>query len=175
MEKSKKLTPKQELFCQQYVIDRNGTQAAIRAGYKATTATVQASALLTIPNVHRRVAELIGKAANNLEITVERVLKERARLAFVDPRRFFRSDGTPIPITELDPDVAACIAGYETIDKYDPRTESTHTITKLKFVDKTASLNALDKHLGLYEADNKQVSESLSSRLDAAIKARRID
>lgn len=174
MEKLRKMTPRQSRFCEEYAIDRNGTQAAIRAGYSKNGAHVQAIQLLQLPTVKEKVNGLIEKTSNSLQITAERVLKERARLAFVDPRRFFRADGTPIPITELDEDAAACIAGYEIIDKYDPRTESTHTITKLKFVDKTASLNALDRHLGLYELDNKQQSESLSTRLDAAIKARSI-
>ena len=47
-----------ELFCQEYIVDFNGTQAAIRAGYSPKTARVQASQLLTNPNISARVREL---------------------------------------------------------------------------------------------------------------------
>lgn len=70
----KKLTPKQDRFCREYVIDCNGTQAAIRAGYSPKTANEQASRLLANVSVSRRVHELQGKVAEKCEITAEYVL-----------------------------------------------------------------------------------------------------
>jgi phage terminase small subunit len=52
------LTPKQERFCEEYVIDLNATQAAIRAGYSEKTAKVTASKMLTKANVQERITEL---------------------------------------------------------------------------------------------------------------------
>lgn len=51
------LTEKQERFVEEYLIDLNATQAAIRAGYSKKTARFQASALLANPNVYARVRE----------------------------------------------------------------------------------------------------------------------
>lgn len=68
--------PKRERFCREYVIDGNGAQAAIRAGYSAKTAKVQASQLLTIINVQQRVAELRGQVNDKLELTQEKILRD---------------------------------------------------------------------------------------------------
>lgn len=70
-----KLTPKQERFVQEYLVDLNATQAAIRAGYSAKTAREQASRLLSNVNVMEAVAD--GKAARTqrLEITQDQVLQ----------------------------------------------------------------------------------------------------
>ena len=74
--KNGRLTAKQERFCQEYVVDCNGTQAAIRAGYSEPTAQEQSSRLLSNVMVQQRVAELQKRVANKLEITAEKVLQE---------------------------------------------------------------------------------------------------
>ena len=53
------------------------------------------------------------RASSHDEHTQERVLEEVRRLSFSDPRKLFRKDGTPIPITELDDDTAAMISAIE--------------------------------------------------------------
>lgn len=68
--------PKRERFCREYVIDGNGAQAAIRAGYSAKTAVVQASQLLRLLNVQRRVEELRQKVSDKLELTEEKILRD---------------------------------------------------------------------------------------------------
>ena len=69
------LNAKHEIFCQEYLKDLNGTQAAIRAGYSAKTAHVQASKLLSNPNISARVKELKAKRAEELELDAYWVLK----------------------------------------------------------------------------------------------------
>ena len=100
-------------FAKEFLIDGHGTKAAIRAGFPPKSAHVAASRLLK----KDKIRELIDKAradANKLVgLTAERVTRELARLAFSDPRKMFRPDGTVIPIHELDDDTAAAIAGYE--------------------------------------------------------------
>ena len=68
------LKPKQERFCQEYVIDLNGAAAAIRAGYSENTARSIASELLTKPNIKRRVAELKTELAKRLDMTADTVI-----------------------------------------------------------------------------------------------------
>ena len=74
------MTPKQRAFAREYLIDHNGTQAAIRAGYSAHTANEQASALLAKPNIRALVDAGTKKKAQKLELTAERVLADIIRL-----------------------------------------------------------------------------------------------
>jgi len=73
---------KRERFCQEYVIDHNGRQAAIRAGYSEKTANEQAAQLLAILNIKARVEELDLIKCEELEITHARILREIALVAF---------------------------------------------------------------------------------------------
>lgn len=68
------LTPKQLQFCKEYLIDLNGTQAAMRAGYSARTSNEQASRLLANVNIQAKVQELMDKRSDKLEIDAEYVL-----------------------------------------------------------------------------------------------------
>lgn len=69
------LTDIQEKFCQEYLKDLNGTQAAIRAGYSQKSAHTEASRTLKIVKVHQRVQELMEARAKSTAITAEYVLK----------------------------------------------------------------------------------------------------
>jgi len=68
------LTEKQQRFCQEYLIDLNGTQAAIRAGYSKKTADMQASRMLTKDKIKDYLGGLRADIANSNKITVEKVL-----------------------------------------------------------------------------------------------------
>ena len=70
-----KLTKKQEAFCREYVVDFNGRQAAIRAGYSKKTADEQASRLLTNVKVADRVKELTNEQSKRLEITADELTR----------------------------------------------------------------------------------------------------
>lgn len=71
-----KLTDKQERFCQEYMIDSNATQAAIRAGYSAKTAQEQGSQHLSKLIIQTRIKELQDKLSSKLQITAEKVLRD---------------------------------------------------------------------------------------------------
>ena len=68
------LTLKQERFAQEYAVDHNGTQAAIRAGYSEKTAHAQASRLLKNAEVEKALGEFDQKTATRIELTAELVL-----------------------------------------------------------------------------------------------------
>lgn len=69
------LTPKQEMFCREYLVDLNGTQAAIRAGYSEKTANEQAARLLANVNIQEYVQSLMDARVQRVEITADYVLK----------------------------------------------------------------------------------------------------
>lgn len=70
-----KFTAKQQMFIDEYLVDLNGTQAAIRAGYSEKTAGVQASRLLANVNIRARIEELKKTRADRLNLDAYWVLK----------------------------------------------------------------------------------------------------
>jgi len=83
MSKKKKLTPKQELFCQEYIKDRNATQAYLRAGYSnSKSAEVSAHKLLRNPKISERINELVNPHLKRLKVNQQAVLQELAIIGF---------------------------------------------------------------------------------------------
>lgn len=80
------LNLKQRAFVREYLVDRNGTQAAIRAGYSPHTANEQASDLLAKPNIKELVAESERRAAAMAEVDAAMVISELAAVALADSR-----------------------------------------------------------------------------------------
>jgi phage terminase small subunit len=146
-------TPKQRLFVREYCRHLNATRAAIAAGYSENSAKVTASRLLTNANVSAEIARITVKTCKKLEISAEDVLRELARLAFLDPRNFYDANGALRDVTELDDDTAACIAGMEVQDVYQGQGVDRVKIgvcRKIKFADKGANLERLGRHLKLF-------------------------
>lgn len=163
------LTPKQERFVAEYLVDLNATQAAIRAGYSPKTAQEQSSRLLSNVIIQKAVQDRRQQHQANTGLTVERVLTEAMRLAFFDIRKLTDAQGNPLPISELDDDTAAAIQGLElaTERSRDEDGEAT-VVRKYKVADKNAALERLFKHLGLFQKDNDQnnPAKALQALLD---------
>jgi len=85
------LTPKQERFVAEYLIDLNATQAAIRAGYSEKTAQQQSSRLLLNVVVQEAIAKGQNKTAAKLEITKERIVEELAKIGFSNMLDYMRA------------------------------------------------------------------------------------
>jgi phage terminase small subunit len=107
------VTAKHRRFVAEYLVDLNGTQAAIRAGYSARTAQEQSSALLSKPMVAAAVAVGQAKRLARLKITQEKVLQEIASIAFSDVRQWFNQAGQLLPIDALPDRVAAAVASVD--------------------------------------------------------------
>ncbi len=76
------LTPMQAAFVREYVIDNNGAQAAIRAGYSRHTANVQACDLLTRPHIKTAVDEARARLQEKNDITVSQLIEGLKQIAF---------------------------------------------------------------------------------------------
>ncbi len=142
-----KLSDRYEAFCQEYLIDFNVTQAALRAGYSKNYAAKDAYKLLVNVGIQERIAELQAAAAKRNEITLDQILAEYAKLAFFDIRKLYDENGNLIPIHELDDATAGAIGGVEvlTIGTGDNQVGTT---TKVKVWEKRAALDSLCKVLG---------------------------
>ena len=157
-----KLTPKQRRFVNEYLIDLNATQAAIRAGYSKKTAKDIGGENLSKPAIQAEIQKRQVKLQNTLEITQDRVLQEYARLAFYDPRKLFQPDGTPKPIEALDDDTAAALAGLEVREEFEGAGENRAFVgytKKYKLANKLGALDSLAKHLGLFEPKEEDSEE----------------
>lgn len=80
-----KLTDKQNMFCKEYLVDLNATQAAIRAGYSAKTANRMGAENLSKPVIQSRIQELIKEREQRTEITADMVLQRWWDIATADP------------------------------------------------------------------------------------------
>lgn len=78
---TQELTDKQARFCEEYLIDLNATQAAIRAGYSEKTAREQAAQNLSKLNIQEKIAELKAERSKRTEITQDSVIQELAAVA----------------------------------------------------------------------------------------------
>lgn len=147
------LTPRQAAFVQEYLVDKNATQAAIRAGYSPKTARSQGERLLTNAAIRKAVDTGLMDLAERVGLTAERVMQERMRLAFFDPRKLLDSEGNPKPLQDLDDDTAAAIAGLEVVQMTgsDETPGVISQVKKYKLAGKDTSLAALEKYLGLNE------------------------
>jgi phage terminase small subunit len=173
--RSQRLTPKQARFVTEYMIDLNATQAAIRAGYSAKRADAQGYENLRKPEIAAAIARAQAARAERTGITAERVLQEIARLAFVDIRKAFLPDGSLKPITALDDDTAAALAGLQVDELWewvDERRVQVGQTKKLKLWDKTANLTLLAKHLRLL-VDRVEERHEVGEGLAALLKAMR--
>lgn len=152
------LSEKQKRFCQEYIIDLNGTQAAVRAGYSAKTANEQSARLLANVSIQDCISTLQRKLSDKLEITSERVLGELAKVAFSNIQDYLEDDNTIADLSQLPRDTAAAV---ESIKKTSTEWGTgdkggTKTYISFKLYDKIAALEKLGKHLGIFEMDNKQ-------------------
>jgi phage terminase small subunit len=168
------LTPKEQIFIREYLIDGNGTRAAIAAGYAAASAGVAASKLLKKPKVSQELQALRAGLCAKLEITAERVLQGIAQLAFFDPRKFYAADGSLKPVMELDELTVASLQGIDVQKLFrhygKGASEEIGTLTKIRFADRGLNLERLGRHLKLF-TDKLELNNS--DAIIAALKAGR--
>ena len=150
------LSARQRRFVEEYVASANGTQAAIKAGYSPSTASVQASRLLAKDKIRAAIQVEAAPLREKLQITQERVVEETGKLGFSDLRdvaRWNEEGLVLLPSDEIDADAAAAIK------KITSRTtkrltksgdEVVMTYTTIELHDKVAALDKLAKLLGLY-------------------------
>lgn len=155
MSEEKKMTPKQQLFVAEYLVDLNATQAAIRAGYSPKTAYSQGERLLKNVEVSSAIQAAMEKRVEKTEITAQRVLDEISKLSFSDIRKFFDENGNLLPVHMLSDDAAAAISSIEVVTKVLPgrgegESAEVEYIHKIKTWDKRGSLELLGRHLKLF-------------------------
>lgn len=151
-----KLTPKQERFVAEYLIDLNATQAAIRAGYSEKTAGSVGHENLKKPEIAEAIQRGQARRANKLEISAERVLEELALLGFANMADYMRvgADGDPkLDFGDLTRDQAAALQEVTVETFMDGGGEAAREVKRVKFklADKRAALVDIGRHLGMFK------------------------
>lgn len=143
-----KLTPKQERFVEEYLIDLNATQAAIRAGYSPRTAKEIGAENLTKPNIRARIDQAIAERSRRTGITQDRVLRELARIAFVNPADVINLNDAAVQAGASADDTAA-IASVK-VRRF-PTANGEGVEREIRLADKLRALELLGKHLGMFK------------------------
>jgi phage terminase small subunit len=151
------LTPKQEKFAQR-LVETDKPSESYRFAYDAENMSdeavaVEACRLQDNPNVALRIEELRRLHLKRHEVTVDRVIAEYAKLAFLDIRKAFDDEGRLKGVHDLDDDTAAAICGIEAEELYEGRGESREHVGrlhKIKLSDKKAALDSLSRYLGMF-------------------------
>ena len=127
------LNEKQKQFCEEYIIDLNGTQAAIRAGYSEKTANRIASELLTKLDIQEYICELKNKRSERVKYSQDELMRD---------------------ILEVK---NRCMQANPVLDKEGNETG----VWKFDSNGANKALDMLAKHVGFYETDNKQKGYSV--------------
>ena len=148
-----KLNAKQLAFCQEYLIDLNATQAAIRAGYSVKTARQVAAENLTKPDIQTEVSRLIDERAARNKIDADTVLGELLRIARADIGQAFNPDGSLKSMADMPEEIRRAIAGVDVFEEFAGRGEDREQIgftKKVRFWDKVKALEMLGRHLRMF-------------------------
>lgn len=138
------LTPKQKLFCDEYLTDMNATRAALRAGYSATTALN--GALMRMTKIKLYLQERTESATLRLQINQDMVLRELGKIAFANMGNYFAADGSRKPMHQLSDDDKAALWQVDA--------DGTLTV-KIRMHNKLAALDKIAKHLNFYKPEYK--------------------
>jgi phage terminase small subunit len=162
------LTPKQECFVQEYLIDLNATQAAIRAGYSFKTAEVIGFENLRKPKIRAHIDAAMAERSRRTGVNADRVIRELARVAFVNAPDVINMDEATIR-NDADRDDTAAIASVKV--KNIPGEYGDGTEREIRLADKLKALELLGKHLSMF-SDKFVLSGQIntnSDKLDAIL------
>ncbi|HDH7807214.1 terminase small subunit [Raoultella planticola] len=158
------LTDKQEMFCREYLIDLNATQAAIRAGYSVKTANRIAAQNLSKLDIQNRIAELKAKRNEDVGIDADYVLRRLVEIDQMDVLDILNDDGSLRPISSWPKAWRTSLTGLDistTIQNFDEETAET-ILKKVKWPDKVKNLELLGKHIRV-QAFKEQVEQNVTA------------
>lgn len=153
------MTQKQKRFIEEYLIDLNATQAAIRAGYSPDTAQQTGSENLSKPVIRAQIDRAMAERSKRTGVNAERVVQELAKIAFVNAAEVIDPKTATVKEDALPEDTAA-------IQSVKVKTFGEDGLEReIKMADKIKALELLGKHLGMFQ-NNVNVTLGTSEKLD---------
>lgn len=156
-----RLTRKQQRFIDEYLVDLNATQAAIRAGYSPHTAKEIGSENLSKPHIRARIDQTLAERSRRTGINADRVLMELARIALVNPTDLIDIEEATVKDTASADDTAAILSVKV---KKTPTEMGTITEREIRMADKIKALELLGKHLGMF-TDRLNVNAEMAVKI----------
>ena len=156
----KPLTPKQQAFVREYLVDLNASAAYRRAGYTSGNANVTGPRLLANVRIQAELAKHMAARSEKVELTAEQVLRVIKTAAFLDPLQLFAEDGTLLPLSRMPEAARRAIAGLEVEETFAGSGKDrvwTGYLKKIKLVSKEGTLTLAGRHLGMF-VDKKELS-----------------
>lgn len=152
------LTNKQKRFCEEYIIDLNATQAAVRAGYSEDTARSIASENLSKPDIQEELSKLQLEISNKNGNLAQQVIDELKKIGFSNIQDYIEAGNEVKDLSEIDPQKAAAVSSVKKsfTEFGDEKTGGTKTTVEFKLWDKIGALEKIGRHLGIFEKDNAQ-------------------
>ena len=149
------LTPKQARFVEEYLVDLNATQAAIRAGYSAKTAYSQGQRLLSHVEVRRAIQKAQAARSKRTEVTADRVLQELALIGFADMATYLNLADGKVERRDWSNLPAGATKVIQEIAQEEHTGGRGHDVgetrrTKFKLHSKLDALEKMGRHLGMF-------------------------
>ena len=145
--------PRQEAFCHGVAKGLRKGVAYRQAGYKGDYGVARTSSISQRPHILKRIDELIALGADHAQVTIDKVVRELALIAFSNPSDFVGDDDQPLALHQLTRDQAAAVQTVDVIEQYDGKGRVSSRRFKYRLHDKRAALETLGKHLGLFGPD----------------------
>lgn len=165
------MTDAQKRFCDEYLIDLNATRAykvAYSRCKKDETANVNGSKLLRNTKVQEYISKKQKEIEKRTEVTQDMVIKELAKIAFLDIRKLYTENGQLKNVADIDSETVGAISSLETLEEYDGYGDNREKIgdtQKVKLLDKTKALELLGKHLGIFNDINVNMKNAVQVEL----------
>jgi len=138
------LTDKQEMFCREYLIDLNATQAAIRAGYSKNSANEQGAQNLAKLSIAQRIIELKAERNGRVEVDADYVLRRLVEIDEMDVLDILLANGELKPIAQWPKVWRTTLSG---MDVTEMAGDAAGLLKKIKWPDKVKNLELLGKHV----------------------------
>jgi len=142
------MNKKQQRFVEEYLIDLNATQAAIRAGYSTSTANEQGARLLVNVSISNAIAKAMAERSKRTGVNQDRVVLELAKIAFGNISDCANLDTVTVKDAASRDDTAA-IASVR-IKTFPTKSGELGTEREIRMHDKIRALELLGKHLGMF-------------------------
>ena len=153
------LTDKQEMFCREYLIDLNATQAAIRAGYSAKAANVQGAQNLSKISIQNRISDLKLQRNEQINIDAAYVLKRLVEIDQMDVLDILLPNGELKPIKDWPKTWRTTLSG---MDITEMAGDDPGFLKKIKWPDKVKNLELLGKHISV-QAFKEQIDQKVTA------------
>lgn len=169
------MTDAQKRFCDEYLIDLNATRAykiAYSRCKKDETANVNGSKLLRNTKVQEYISEKMKDREQRTKITQDMVIKELAKIAFLDIRKLYTENGQLKNVADIDSETAGAISSLETLEEYEGYGDDREKIgdtQKVRLLDKTKALELLGKHLGMFK-DKVEIEQNKPFEVNIKVK-----